>query len=169
MIAATQFSFSLSLASYITATMKTVIKTIFDYNIDIWYIAVVMMCILIPIAWVRQISKFSFTFLVGNILILTTVIIVTIVLIVKFVKRDYEFADNLEPINMDSYMSMVGFSCYAYEGIGVVMPIMENCDCPEKFDKILFAAILTLTIIYILYAEWCLLIYGDELTKTFIT
>jgi amino acid permease len=66
-------------------------------------------------------------------------------------------------------MSMVGFSCYAFEGIGVVMPIMENCDCPEKFDKILFAAILTLTFFYVLFGEWCYLVIGDKLTKTFIT
>ncbi len=73
------------------------------------------------------------------------------------------------PINYDDYWSMIGFSCYAFEGIGVVMPIMAACECPEKFDKILGAAFLTLTIIYCAFADWCYLIIGDKLTKTFIT
>lgn len=66
-------------------------------------------------------------------------------------------------------MSAVGFSCYAFEGIGVVMPIMQNCECPEKFDKILIAAILTLTLIYTSFGEFCYLALGDGMKKTFIT
>ena len=95
MIAATQLSFSLSLGSYITTTLQIVIKNLFSYDINIWYIALVMMLILIPVACVRNISVFSFTFLVGNSLILTTVIIVSIVLTVKFVDRGNEFGENL--------------------------------------------------------------------------
>ena len=82
------------------------------------------MAILIPIACVRNISKFSFTFLIGNTLILTTVIIVSTVLTMKFAESGYKLGPNVEAINYDSYMIMVGFSVYAFEGIGVVMPIM---------------------------------------------
>ena len=91
------------------------------------------MCILIPIAWVRNISKFSFTFLLGNTLILTTVIIVSVVLIHTFINREpgEKFGPDIVPLNGDHYWSMVGFSCYAYEGIGVVMPVMSACECPE--------------------------------------
>ena len=80
MIAATQFSFSLSLASYITTAWQNVIKSVAGIEINIWVLGVALLFILVPIAWVRNISKFSFTFLVGNLLILTTVVIVTMLL-----------------------------------------------------------------------------------------
>lgn len=127
------------------------------------------MCLLVPIAWVRNISKFSFTFLIGNTLIMTTVIIVSVVLLGRFFGRGMTFGPDIEPINLNSYWSMVGFSCYAYEGIGVVMPIMSACECPEKFDSILFYAILTLTVVYCSFANLCYLILGSDLDTTFIT
>ena len=61
-------------------------------------------------------------------------------------------------------MMMVGFSCYAYEGIGVVLPIMSVCDCPEKFDYILIATFVTLILVYISFAELCYLTLGTDLT-----
>lgn len=169
MIAITQFSFSLSLVSFITQAWKSIAKEVFGYEADIWVFAGALMCILIPIAWVRDIGKFSFTFLLGNLLILSTVIIVSIVLLIKLKGSGGEFAESIEAINGNEYWAMIGFSCYAYEGIGVVMPIMQACECPEKFDKILFYAILTLTIIYVSFADLCYLILGNNLNHTFIT
>lgn len=57
--------------------------------------------------------------------------------------------------------SMVGFSIYTYEGIGILMPVMQACECPEKFDKILMAAIFTLTSAYIIFGTLCYLSFGD--------
>ena len=80
MIAATQFSFSLSLASYITTASQNVIQSLTGVEISFWIIGLALLFILAPIAWVRNISKFSFTFLIGNLLILTTLVTVTVVL-----------------------------------------------------------------------------------------
>jgi proton-coupled amino acid transporter len=148
-----------------------VLAQVWGVDISLEAVGGILMLILIPIAWVRNISKFSFTFLVGNTLIMTTVIIVSVVLIHKFINREpgNRFGPEIVPLNFESYWSMIGFSCYAYEGIGVVMPIMSACDCPEKFDKILFYAILTLTVVYCSFADICYLILGKELDTTFIT
>ena len=71
--------------------------------------------------------------------------------------------------NHTEYMGMVGFSCYTFEGIGVVMPIMQACDCPEIFDKILLYALVTLTVVYCLFANYCYLVIGSDLDTSFIT
>lgn len=168
MIALTQFSFSLSLCSFITQSFQSIIKSQFGIDMEIWTIDFVMLAILIPISWVRNISKFSFTFLIGNSLILSTIIIVTVVLSFRLYDQG-ELGPGILPINHSELWSMVGFSCYAYEGIGVVMPIMSACDCPEKFDKILFYALLTLTLVYCLFGNFCYLVIGTKMDTTFIT
>ena len=127
-----------------------------------------MLMVLIPISWVRNISKFSFTFFIGNALIFGTLIIVTIVLSGRLYNNG-ELGPGIKPFNLNEYWGMVGFSCYAFEGIGVVMPIMSACECPEKFDKILFSALLTLTIIYCFFGNFCYLVVGTDLDTTFIT
>jgi proton-coupled amino acid transporter len=63
---------------------------------------------------------------------------------------------------------VVGFSVYTYEGIGVVMPIMQACDCPEKFNKILLVALFLLTTVYIFFAEVCYYTFGENLTEPII-
>lgn len=45
--------------------------------------------------------------------------------------------------------SMVGFAIYTFEGIGVLMPIMQASDCPGQFDSILVLALLTITVVFI--------------------
>ena len=144
------------------------IKSQMGIDVDIWTIAYIMMAILIPISWVRNISKFSFTFLIGNTLILSTIIIVTVVLSARLYENGH-LGKDVVALNQNEFWSMVGFSCYAYEGIGVVMPIMSACECPEKFDKILFYALLTLTVVYCLFGNFCYLVIGTDLDTTFIT
>lgn len=55
---------------------------------------------------------------------------------------------DIEIINTKGMWSVVGFSIYVYEGIGVLMPIMQASEVPEQFDDILFWAVLTLVFIY---------------------
>jgi hypothetical protein len=55
---------------------------------------------------------------------------------------------------------MVGFSFYVYEGIGILMPVMQACECPEKFDGILTKAIWLLTILYCFFSTLACLAWG---------
>ena len=47
------------------------------------------------------------------------------------------FTDGLGP-QIEAYkpsgaLTFLGMAIYSFEGIGVVMPIMHACECPEKF------------------------------------
>ena len=56
---------------------------------------------------------------------------------------------------------MVGFSIYTYEGIGVLMPVMQACESPQKFEKILVAAVFTVTVVLSIYGVIAYLAYGE--------
>lgn len=98
--------------------------------------------------------------MIGNLCILSTVIIVSWLMIEKLVKRDFALGPDITWFNSKDFASMIGFACYAYEGIGVVMPIMDSCACPEQFHNILIAALLTLAFVYISFAEIVYLTLG---------
>lgn len=135
---------------------------VFGEELSLWTLGFLVIGILAPTVFVRNISIFSFTFLLGNLCILTTIVAVSYVfsgkLLVDGVGPDVEW------ITAD-YAIMVGFACYAFEGIGVVLPIMQVCECPEKFDGILVAALLTLTTIYIGFGELCYFTLGSGMTQ----
>jgi len=64
---------------------------------------------------------------------------------------------------------MIGFAVYSYEGVGVVLPILDVTAAPEKFNKILFAVLTTVTVSYVAFGEFCYIIYGSDLTNPIVT
>ena len=57
---------------------------------------------------------------------------------------------------------------YSFEGIGVVMPIMHACACPEQFGQIFVSAMITLVIILIFFSVLCYTAWGSNLTQSFV-
>jgi uncharacterized membrane protein len=58
---------------------------------------------------------------------------------------------------------MIGSAVYSYEGIGVVLPLLEITEKPQMYNKILLYVLLTVMILYVTFGEYCLFIYGDLL------
>jgi solute carrier family 36 (proton-coupled amino acid transporter) len=125
-------------------------------------------CILTPIAWVRDIAKFSFTFMIGNFMILFTAVVVSSYCFAQ-IKEQGGVGPGVQIFNQAGYLTTVGFAIYTYEGIGVIMPIMQTCATPEKFSKIMFFAIITLSIIYFAFGNLGYLTYGSSLNQPLIT
>ena len=59
---------------------------------------------------------------------------------------------------------MIGSSIYSFEGVGVVLPIMDVCEDQSKFPKILLAVMVTNVFLYTVFGEYCLFVYGNELS-----
>lgn len=78
MIAATQFSFTISHVTFEVDSLKSTVDAIWGINTSKSLYAIAILCMLIPIAWVRDIGKFSFTFMLGNFLIMFTVMVVSV-------------------------------------------------------------------------------------------
>ena len=120
-----------------------------------------------PLSWVRKIQKFSIAFILGNFLILLTVCVI-FGFCFKFLYENGP-GPGFVPINYSLFWNTVGFAVYSFEGIGVVMPIMSTCNCPEKFPKLLAGAIISLTVFYIIFAELCYYTWGNYLTEPIVT
>lgn len=81
MIAASQFSFTISFCAFLTETWVSLLHTLFDWQVGPWTPGVVLLVLLTAMAWVRDISKFTATMLIGNICILLTIVIVSLLMI----------------------------------------------------------------------------------------
>jgi amino acid permease len=57
--------------------------------------------------------------------------------------------------------TVVGFTIYTFEGIGILMPVMKVCECPEIYDKIVIAALTTLCAVYCLFGTLSYLCFGE--------
>jgi len=162
MIAATQYSFTIAFFSFISETICSII----DFQQEKLLIAVLMTVGMTGLAWVRDITKFSFAFLVG-VLCLAFTWLTVMFFTVKQLKEQGGISPNIQPIS-NNYPIMISFSIYSFEGIGIVMPIMQTTAVPERFGTILIAAITTLIVMYLIFSMTTYLTFGDQ-TGQFIT
>ena len=129
-----------------------------------------MLClgVLTPIAWVEDIKKLSFTFLVGNLLILTTIVTVSAYCIWLMTEQG-GFGPKVPAFDETSFWITVGFAIYSYEGIGIVMPVLAKAEKPEKFISALIYAIATLSLLFITFGEITVMAFGSNLDEPFVT
>lgn len=64
---------------------------------------------------------------------------------------------------------MIGSAVYSYEGIGVILPLLEVTEKPELYPKILFYVLLTVMVLYVSFGEFCLFVYGNLIQLPLIT
>ena len=64
---------------------------------------------------------------------------------------------------------MIGSAIFAFEGIGIVIPLAEVTERPEKMPFILLCVLLTNLILYTSFGEFCLFVYGSELVNPLVT
>ena len=168
MITLAQYSFSISHISFIIESLQSTVDSLFEIKSSCVPFLILVVCILWPIAWVNNIAKFAFTYMLGNLLILMTIIVVC-VYCGLLLTQNHSVGPGLKAYNKDGFWLMVGFSIYAYEGIGVVMPIMQASAEPDKFIKCLIAAICTLTVIFLFFGELTYITFGSDLDEPFVT
>ena len=71
--------------------------------------------------------------------------------------------------NPDSYSDAIGFSVYAYEGIGLIMPVRDVVKYPETYWKIVYAVILTVLLTYICFGQFCVFAWGSDMKTPLIS
>ena len=58
---------------------------------------------------------------------------------------------------------MVGFAFFMFEGIGCLLPVIREAENPARGPFLTVAALITLAIIYCLFAFLCYYAWGDDL------
>jgi solute carrier family 36 (proton-coupled amino acid transporter) len=116
---------------------------------------------LTPIAWVRNIAKFSVTYAIGIFMQIITLIVV-VIFCISLLKENGKGPD-LVPIKNDTAAIMLGFSIYNFEGIGVVMPVMATSEQPKKLENIMVYAISTICVVYIFFCTITYVTYGSDM------
>jgi hypothetical protein len=68
--------------------------------------------------------------------------------------------ETIKPVGTLWY-DAIGFSVYTYEGIGVILPIMEVTEKKEDYYKLLCITVSLICAVYIAFGEYTLIAWGD--------
>jgi len=143
-----------------------------------WNCLAFMVVIEIPLSWIRDIRKLTFTNILANFLILYG-LCACIWLAVGTDITDstdgnsiLEEIQHLEPIKSE-WSSFVGTAVLLFEGsITLFLPLQESVDTPEsrqKFPSIYKKTILSIILFYCFFALTCWVAFGDNVQTALTT
>ncbi len=113
-----------------------------------------------PLSYVREIEKFAFSYVLADVLILATTII--ILGFSTYTLANSGWGEEIKALNGDTWLTMIGSSIYAYEGFGTILPLLDVAEKPELFSRTLFYVLATVFSLYTSFGVYCYLIYGNK-------
>ena len=91
--------------------------------INKWYFGLGCFLIYVPLVMVRKINKLAVTHIFGDVMIFVTLTAIVVYGGLAVKDRGGFSTAGLAPMNYSLWPDAIGFSVYAYEGIGVILPI----------------------------------------------
>lgn len=120
------------------------------------------MALYLPLVYVRKIEKFSVTHIFSDILIIISILVLCIYAGVDIHDRGGWATKCILPVSSTFWPSAIGFSMYAFEGIGVILPIREITEKKEDYLKIFTVVVGSIGIFYVFFSEFMIFGYGAD-------
>jgi len=114
---------------------------------------------LVPLAYIRNISKLGPAALLADVFILVGLAYIYYYDIATLV--DDGIHPSVQLFNPDYYTMTIGSAIFTFEGIGLILPIQSSMKHPEKFEPLLWAIMLIITVIFTSIGALCYATFGS--------
>ncbi|KAI8092619.1 transmembrane amino acid transporter protein-domain-containing protein [Halteromyces radiatus] len=128
----------------------------FEAPLFIWLV----LLIIIPITWVRKIARLSWNAIIADVFILFGLISV-----IYFTSDQITHngpGPNIRMINTSDFALMIGTAVFSFEGIGMVVPIIQGMKEPEKFPRVLTLGMIICTCLFVLIGTLGYVAFGEN-------
>lgn len=166
-----QFGFVCAYIYFIGSELQSVIKcasspvlrtSACDGGVEInkWWFLPFCMCIYVPLVMVRKLEAFAKFHVFSDVMI--AVALVAIITYASIHVKDQGGFTNqgFVAFNTALWPDAIGFSIYSFEGIGVILPILEVTEDRDAYYKILCTVVGGICVMYIVFSEYVLFAYG---------
>jgi solute carrier family 36 (proton-coupled amino acid transporter) len=117
------------------------------------------LAVLIPLSWIRNISKLGPAALLADVFIMIGVTYIYYYDIGSLASNGIH--KTVVMFNPDKYTMMIGSAIFTFEGIGLILPIQSSMAKPEKFEPLLGLIMLIITIIFTSVGALCYATFGN--------
>ncbi|KAH6645395.1 vacuolar amino acid transporter 3 [Truncatella angustata] len=118
------------------------------------------LAVLIPLSWIRNISKLGPAALLADVFIMIGVGYIYYYDIGTLASEGVH--KTVVMFNPDHYTMMIGSAIFTFEGIGLILPIQSSMAKPEKFEPLLGLIMLIITIIFTSVGALCYATFGED-------
>ena len=160
-----QAGMTLSSVVFICQNSRFLIFQIFGTEVSMLYIGIIWFWILTPMIWVRKIQVYAQFHLAADIIIVF-VLIVIMSFAASNIVENKGFSNDIHFINTNTYLSFIGTSIFAYEGIGVVLPVKDTWKNPKNYSFIAILVLIVWSLLYFIFGAFNYLSYGATVLKS---
>ncbi|KAF2841101.1 hypothetical protein M501DRAFT_1013917 [Patellaria atrata CBS 101060] len=115
--------------------------------------------ILIPLSFIRNIAKLGPAALLADVFILIGLVYIYYYNIFAISKQG-GFNPTVHLFNPRDFTLTIGSAIFTFEGIGLILPIQSSMKEPEKFNRLLYAVMFIITIIFTSVGFLCYAAFG---------
>ncbi|ONH68895.1 Vacuolar amino acid transporter 4 [Cyberlindnera fabianii] len=157
----TQIGFACAYIIFTTENLTAFVRNVSGIQVSPGTFFFMQTIIFIPLSFIRNVSKLSLPSLIANFFILAGLLIVLFFTSKEIVENGVK---PIEPyINKSEFSLFIGTAIFAFEGIGLIIPVQDSMRHPEKFPLVLMLVIITITIIMVSIATIGYLAYGEDI------
>ena len=162
-----QIGFVAAYIVFVSENLQAFVLAVSDCKvlIDIKYFILGQIAIFLPLSLVRNIKGLSATAYIANVFI-TLGLIYLYYYDIKTLTSNRGFAD-IVLFNSHDWTLFIGTAVFAFEGIGLIIPIQESMRKPTQFPQVLGIVMVIITVILISIGSLSYGAYGSA-TKTVI-
>ncbi|KAI9312596.1 transmembrane amino acid transporter protein-domain-containing protein [Dichotomocladium elegans] len=164
-----QMGFAASYVMFVSENLQLVTDALsgcnapFESKYWIW----IAIAIIIPITWIRRISRLSWCAIIGDIFIAFGLICV-----LYYTGSQIHSAGagpNIILVNQNDFGLMIGTAVFSFEGIGMVISIVEGMENPKKFPLVMNIGMVIVTCVLILIGTMGYVAYGDTVAASVVS
>ncbi|CAJ1459317.1 unnamed protein product [Effrenium voratum] len=133
----------------------------------VYYIILMCIPLLIPVTWLRQLKYFAVTNTLASLLVVVSVLFMLIALVKRYVEVGPEGGE-LELYNLHGTLVYVGVAMYAFEGVGVLLPVQESMAEPHRMPEVVCWTLSLACLLQVVFASLAYLNYRQH-TASIVT
>jgi len=132
-------------------------------QLELWTLILIQVAIYVPLSWVRQIKKFGTLALVADVFILMGLVYIVYYSIDRLITIGHAPGESeFRWFNPTDFPLFVGTSIFAFEGIGLMLPIARSMKHPEKFPSILTLTMILMAGCFVGIGALCYYTFGRK-------
>ncbi|CCE63654.1 hypothetical protein TPHA_0F01700 [Tetrapisispora phaffii CBS 4417] len=161
----TQIGFSSAYIIFVGENFNQVVYNMTNYECNIIYPILFQLGFNFAMSFISRMEVLTIPAVIANVLIICGIILVISYSLHHLILISDKKSDPgvMLFFNSNEWTLFIGTAIYAFEGVGLLIPIHNNMSSPKDFPKILLLVMLTMSIIFILIGTCGYLSYGEKI------